>query len=259
MPCGVGLIFWKGEGKMEKIVLITGASRGIGAACAQLFAKDGWSVAVNYCASEERAQQVCGAIREAGGIALPVQADVADGEQVAAMVQQVERELGPIDVLVNNAGIAWEGLLTDMKEEEWDRVLSVNLKGVYHCCRAVLPSMVHRHSGRIINISSMWGQVGASCEVAYSASKAGVIGLTRALAKEMGPSGITVNAIAPGVIDTEMNACYDEETMQALKEETPLMRLGTGEDVARAVLFLAGPGGDFITGQVLGVSGGFVI
>lgn len=244
---------------MKGTVLITGASRGIGAACAQMFAKDGWAVAVNYCASEQRAQQVCEAIREAGGIALPVQADVADGGQVMAMVQQVERKLGSIDVLVNNAGIAWEGLLTDMKEEEWDHVLGVNLKGVYHCCCAVLPGMVHRHSGRIVNISSMWGQVGASCEVAYSASKAGVIGLTRALAKEVGPSGITVNAIAPGVIDTEMNACYDEETMQALKQETPLMRLGTGEDVARAALFLAGPGGDFITGQVLGVSGGFVI
>lgn len=244
---------------MKGVALITGASRGIGAACARLFARDGWKVAVNYCASEQRAQQVCEVIREAGGIAFPVQADVSDGGQVTAMVQQVERELGPIDILINNAGIAWEGLLTDMKEEQWDRVLDVNLKGVYQCCRAVLPGMVRRHSGRIINISSMWGQVGASCEVAYSASKAGVIGLTRALAKEVGPSGITVNAIAPGVIDTEMNACYDAEIMQTLKEETPLMRLGTGEDVARAVLFLAGPSGDFITGQVLGVSGGFVI
>lgn len=244
---------------MTKTVLITGASRGIGAACARLFAHNGWVVAVNYCASRERAQQVCKEIRAAGGIALPIQADVADAAQVAAMVQQAEQELGHLDALINNAGIAWEGLLTDMQEAQWDRVMAVNLKGVYHCCRAVLPGMVRRHSGRIVNISSMWGQVGASCEVAYSASKAGVIGLTRALAKEVGPSGITVNAIAPGVIDTEMNACYDEETMEALKEETPLMRLGSGEDVAKAALFLSDSGSDFITGQVLGVSGGFVI
>ena len=163
------------------------------------------------------------------------------------------------DLLVNNAGIAQQKLFTDVTEEEWDRIFAVNVKGLYTCCRAVVPHMVRRHAGSIINVSSIWGEVGASCEVPYSASKAAVIGFTKALAKELGPSGIRVNCVSPGVIATEMNAALDPETLDALREETPLGTIGTPEDAARAILWLAGEDSAFVTGQVLGVNGGFVI
>ena len=170
-----------------------------------------------------------------------------------------ETALSGVDILVNNAGIAASGLLQDLSQKEWDRLVAVDLTSVYVCCRLLIPEMVRQGYGRIVNISSIWGMVGASCEVAYSAVKAGVIGFSKALAKELGPSGITVNCVAPGVIDTDMMNGYDKETKRTLAEDTPLGRLGTPRDIAAAVLFLSGDGGSFITGQVLSPNGGFVI
>ena len=242
-----------------KTVLITGASRGIGAATARLFAQKGWAVAVNYRNSREAAERLVSEIRKNGGTALAIPADVGDPEQVEALFRTAERELGQIEALVNNAGIAQQKLFTDLTDEDWDELFRVDVKGVFLCCRRALPAMIHRHRGVIVNISSMWGQVGASCEVHYSAAKAAVIGLTRALAKEVGPSGIRVNCIAPGVIQTEMNGNLTPETLEALKEETPLELLGDPADVAKAAWFLTSEDSAFITGQVLGVNGGMVI
>lgn len=245
---------------MTKTVLITGASRGIGAAAARAFAQAGYQVAVNYCQSPERAEALCrelNALRP--GCALTVAGDVSDSGQVKAMVSQVEAAFGQIDVLVCNAGIAKANLFTDISDEEWRRLFSVNVDGAFYACRAVLPGMIHRKAGRIITVSSMWGLTGGSCEVAYSATKAAIIGLTRALAKEVGPSGITVNCVAPGVIDTEMNGNLTAEDLDVLREETPLERIGQPEDVAKAMLYLASDGAGFITGQVLPVDGGMVI
>lgn len=242
-----------------KTVLITGASRGIGAETARLFAQKGWAVAVNYRNSREAAEELVSEIRKNGGTALAIPADVGDPEQVEALFQIAERELGQIEALVNNAGIAQQKLFTDLTDEDWDELFRVDVKGVFLCCRRALPAMIRRHRGVIVNISSMWGQVGASCEVHYSAAKAAVIGLTRALAKEVGPSGIRVNCIAPGVIRTEMNGNLTPETLEALKEETPLELLGDPADVAKAAWFLTSEDSAFITGQVLGVNGGMVI
>lgn len=242
-----------------KTVLITGASRGIGAATARLFAQKGWAVAVNYRNSRDAAEELVSEIRKNGGTALAIPADVGDPEQVEALFQIAERELGQIEALVNNAGIAQQKLFTDLTDEDWDELFRVDVKGVFLCCRRALPAMIRRHRGVIVNISSMWGQVGASCEVHYSAAKAAVIGLTRALAKEVGPSGIRVNCIAPGVIRTEMNGNLTPETLEALKEETPLELLGDPADVAKAAWFLTSEDSAFITGQVLGVNGGMVI
>ena len=240
-------------------VLITGASRGIGAACARGFAKAGYDVAVNYNKSAEKAEALVQELRSCGVRALAVQADVSDSAQVRAMVERVEREMGEIEVLVNNAGISMFGLLTDMTDEDWKRMTDTNLGSVFYCCRAVLPAMIRAHHGVIVNIASMWGEVGASCEAVYSASKAGVIGLTKALAKEVGPSGIRVNAVSPGVVMTDMMASFSEADVAALKDETPLETLGSPEDIADAVLFLASDKARFITGQVLSVNGGMVI
>ncbi|MGM9607587.1 MAG: elongation factor P 5-aminopentanone reductase [Oscillospiraceae bacterium] len=237
-----------------KTVLITGASRGIGAACARKFAAEGCRVAINYSQSRQQAEALA---EELGGIA--VQADVADPVQVQKMVDTVLDKFCQLDILVCNAGVSHVGLLSDMTDAEWRRLFAVNVDGVFHCCRAVIPHFVHRKSGRIVTVSSMWGQVGASCEAAYSASKAAVIGLTRALAKELGPSGISANCVAPGVIDTDMNRALSAQDREALKEETPLERIGTAAQVADAVWFFSGGQSDFITGQVLGVNGGLVI
>lgn len=240
-------------------VLITGASRGIGAQCALAFAREGYDIALNYYHSEGRALALVKEIEALGVRAIAVQADVSDSEQVLSMFAAVRDEFGAADVLVNNAGIAHTGLLTELSNDEWRRLLDTNLSGAFYCCREALRDMIRAHSGAIVNIASMWGEVGASCEAAYSASKAGIIGLTKALAKEVGPSGVRVNAVSPGVVMTDMMAEYSQEDIAALKEETPLASLGTPEDIAEAVLFLASEKARFITGQVLSVNGGMVI
>ena len=246
---------------MIPVAVVTGASRGIGRAIALRLLEDGFCVAVNYIHSKEAAEQLAGDWNCQGkpNRAMAVQADVSQKAQVEALFEAVRREWGDISVLVNNAGIAQQKLFTDVTPEDWDRMIGVNLSGVFYACQCALRQMLPRHAGKIINISSMWGQVGASCEVAYSAAKAGVIGLTKALAKEVGPSHITVNCIAPGVIATDMNQALDTETLGLLREETPLGVLGTPEDIAQAVSFLASPRAGFITGQVWGVNGGMVI
>lgn len=244
---------------MKKTVLITGASRGIGRAAARLFAREGYAVAIHYNQSEAEAFRLKEELSAQGHTAITVQADVSCRDQVFAMVDKTLQYFSQIDILVCNAGIAHQKLFTDITPREWRNFFAVNLDGMFHCCQAVLPSMLHRKAGKIITLSSMWGLAGASCEVAYSATKAAVIGLTRALAKELGPSGITVNSVAPGVIDTDMNRNLDEASIEALKEETPLGVLGTPEDIAASILFLASPGADFITGQVLSPNGGFII
>lgn len=244
---------------MNPVALITGASRGIGAACARVFAHSGYSVVIIYNKRKDLAEALVTELVGAGQDALCLQADVSDRAQVFAAVQTVLNRYRRIDVLINNAAIAQQKLFTDITEEEWLRMFAVNINGAFHMTQAALPGMISRRSGSIVNISSMWGQVGASCEVHYSASKAALIGMTQALAKEVGPSGVRVNCIAPGVINTDMNSHLDEETLSALSEETPLMRLGDPKEVARAALFLCGEGASFITGQVLGVNGGFII
>lgn len=242
-----------------KAALITGGSRGIGAACARLFARQGYGVGIVCRKAKDQAEALAEELAALGVTVKVYVCDVAQREQVQAMTAAFLRDFGRIDVLVCNAGIARQELFTDITEASWREVMGVDLDGVFYCAQAVLPDMLHRKAGKIITLSSMWGQVGASCEVAYSAAKAGVIGLTKALAKELGPSGITVNCVAPGVIDTEMNGKLPREIKDELAEETPLERLGTPEDVAQAVWFLASSNGDFFTGQVLAPNGGFII
>lgn len=244
---------------MAKVALVTGASRGIGRATAEAFARAGYQVAANYCRSKEQIEQFSAQMEREGCAVIPVQADVSDPEQVERMVQAVQQQFGHIDVLVCNAGIARQGLLTDFSPADWRQMMAVNLDGTFYCCRSVLPGMIRRQSGCIITTSSIWGIAGASCEVPYSAAKAGIIGLTRALAKEVGPSGIRVNCIAPGVIDTEMNGNLTPEVMAQLREETPLGTIGTPKQVADLALYLAGEGASFLTGQVISPNGGFLI
>ncbi len=244
---------------MAKVVLITGAATGIGAETARCFAQAGCSVAVHYHTSEVQALALVEEIKAAGASAVAVQADIRDGAAVDAMAGKVLGAFGRIDVLVCNAGIAQQKLFTDITPEEWDTMMDVNVGGVYRCCRAVLPGMISRKSGAIVTVSSIWGVTGASCETHYSASKAAVIGLTKALAKELGPSNIRVNCVAPGVIDTAMNAHLNEDAIASLKEQTPLCTLGTPRDVAEAIYYLASDKSGFITGQVLGVNGGMVV
>lgn len=248
-----------GESEMGRTVLITGASRGIGRAAAVTFAKNGFNVAVNYRQSDDKANVLISELKGYGVKAAAYRADVADKSAVLEMFRKAEAELGKITVLVNNAGIAEQALFTDISEEMWDRMFDVNVKGAYNCTQAALPSMIHEKYGRIVNVSSMWGISGASCEVHYSASKAALIGFTKALAKEVGLSGITVNCIAPGVIETDMNSAIPKEIMDTLKADTPLNRIGTPEDAAEAIFFLASDKAGFITGQVLSVDGGFIL
>ena len=236
-----------------KTVLITGAGGGIGKAIAEIFAKENYFPILHYHQSQETVPLA----NTLNGMA--VQADLSEISEIENMSRQVLKEVSHIDVLVNNAGMSISGLLTDISPEVRKKLFAVNVLGTIECTRLFLPSMIHRKAGTIINISSMWGQVGASCEVDYSASKAAIIGFTKALAQEVAPSQIRVNCIAPGVIQTKMLDCYDEMTLQALAEETPLQRLGTPEDIAKAVYFLSSEQASFITGQILGVNGGFVI
>ncbi len=242
---------------MTRTALVSGGSRGIGAAIARELGERGFAVAVNYRAQREAAQRVVEEILEKGGRAAAFCADVSDPEQAAALVRQAGEQLGPVSLLVNNAGVAHFSLTQETTDEDWRRVFAVNVDGVFYLCRAVLPGMIARKRGHIINIGSMWGQVGAACESAYSASKAAVIGYTKALAKELGPSGILVNCVCPGFVETEMNAGLSPEAAASIVGETPLERCGRPEDVAKAVAFLAED--RFITGQVLGVNGGLVI
>ncbi|MBQ7407005.1 MAG: 3-oxoacyl-ACP reductase FabG [Clostridia bacterium] len=234
-------------------VLITGGSRGIGRAMVELFASEGYKVAFTYLSSEKEAKALS---QKTGALAL--RADCEREEEILSAVSEAEAALGGIDCLINNAAISGFSLLTDITTEEWNRFLRINLTAPFIYSRAVLPAMIRKGRGRIVNITSMWGLVGASCEVHYSAAKAGLIGFTKALAKEVGPSGITVNAIAPGVIETDMNRSLSEEDLIALKDETPLSRLGRPEEIARAALFLCSEGAGFITGEIMNISGGFI-
>ena len=244
---------------MEKIALVTGASRGIGRAVAARLARDGWAVAMGYRVRRDKAEELAAQLTKEGCRVMTCQADVSRREEVEKMVQQVERTFGPVSLLVNNAGIAGQCQLQDLTDERWHEFFSVNVDGAFYASRAVLPAMLHAHRGCIVNISSIWGQRGASCEVAYSATKAALIGLTRSLAAELAPSHIRVNCVTPGVIRTDMLDELPPEVLPQLAEQTPMGRLGTPEDIAGAVAFLAAPEADFITGQVLTCDGGFIL
>ena len=244
---------------MENVALITGSSRGIGAATAALLAQNGWAVCINYLEQREKAESLAAALNALGFQAIAHQADVSDRAAVNAMVQRVEEELGPVGLLVNNAGVARQQQFQDIEPEYWQHIFSVNLGGCFNCTQAVLPNMLHEHEGCIVNISSIWGTHGASCETAYSATKHAIIGLTRSLAAELAPSNIRVNCITPGVIDTEMLSMAPPEARAMLEEETPIGRLGQPSDIAEAVFYLASPASSFLTGQVIAPNGGLII
>ncbi|MEF2573953.1 MAG: 3-oxoacyl-ACP reductase FabG [Agathobaculum butyriciproducens] len=236
---------------MAQTVLITGGSRGIGAACVRTFAENGWNIAFTYSKSREAADRLAG---ETGALALL--ADQQDTAAVELAAAEVKARFGTIDAVVCNAGIAEQKLFQNITDADWMRMLDVNLMGTVRTIRAVLPEMLHNHKGSIVTVSSMWGECGASCESHYSASKAAIIGLSKSLAQELGPSNIRVNCIAPGVIDTDMNAMHSADTMQELADQTPLGRVGAAAEVADRILYLCSDQSSFITGQVLGVTGG---
>ncbi len=241
---------------MNKVAFVTGGAKGIGSAIVKRLIKDGYKVAFTYNSSEEKATAL---VNELGEDCKAYKLDITDSNAVNSVVEDVEKTFGEIYVLVNNAGVAEQALFTDITDEMWHKMIETNLSGAFYCSRAVLKYMINRKSGKIINISSIWGETGGSCEVHYSASKSGLIGMTKALAKEVGLSGITVNSVSPGVILTDMTSHFDEDTMNSLKEETPLNRIGTSEDVAGTVSFLASKDADFITGQNISVNGGMNI
>ena len=241
--------------RRDRCVLISGGDRGIGAAAARAFYAAGDRVAVFYHTNADAAA----ALEQELPGCIAIQCDVASRASCEVAFHAAEQALGRVDVLVSNAGIAQQKLFTDITPDEWQHMLDVNLTGAFHLCQLALPGMIRRKAGRILTVSSMWGQTGGSCEVHYSAAKAGLIGLTKALAKEEGPSGITVNCVAPGVIDTDMMAAFTAEDKAALAEETPVGRLGSADEVAKLLVFLAGEDAGYITGQVFGVNGGLVI
>lgn len=233
----------------EQTVLITGGAKGIGAATARLFAANGYKVIINYRTSQEKAKALAA---EIGGFS--VCADVSNPSDVRRMFNEIDK----IDILINNAGICGFYMLDEMTDDEWRKQIDTNLSSVFYCSRSALPNMIHNKCGAIINVSSVWGVSGSACEVAYSAAKAGVIGFTKALAKEVGPSGIRVNCVAPGVIDTEMNSMLSADTVSELCDETPLGRLGRADEVANTIYYLA-QDNTFITGQIISPNGGIVI
>ena len=240
---------------MKKTVLITGASRGIGCETAKLFYENNYNVVINYKNSKDKAEKL--ALELPGTLA--VYADVSNPEDVNDMFKKANQAFGGIDVLVNNAAVSHTDVFGDVTYNRWREIFATNVDGVFNCTKAVLPYMINQKHGKIINISSIWGLTGASCEVAYSTTKAAIIGFTKALAKELGPSNICVNCVAPGLIDTDMNKNIDEETLKQLIEETPLEKIGTPRDIANSILFLASDLSDFITGQVLSPNGGMII
>ncbi len=241
-----------------KTVLITGASRGIGAACAKRFGEVGFSVIVHYHTKEELALSICDEIIKKGGKAIAIKADLANPEEIEDLAKKATEWSGGVDVLINNAGVAMYQMLCDTTLLDLDYLFSVNIRSMMLLSQALLPHMIHKKEGRIINLSSIWGITGASCEVAYSTTKAAVIGFTKALAKELGPSGILVNCVAPGVIDTDMNAILDDETKNALCEEMPLGRMGTPEEIAETIFYLASDASRYITGQIISPNGGMI-
>lgn len=243
---------------MNKVALITGSSRGIGRAEALRLARDGYAVCVNYIRRADKAAEVLDILKSEGLPAIAVQADVADRDAVAAMVRRTEETFGPVTLLVNNAGIAEQHQFQDITPEYWKRIFDVNLGGAFNTIQAVLPHMLHEHAGCIVNTASIWGLHGASCEAAYSSTKHAVVGLTKSLAAELGPTHIRVNAVAPGVVDTDMVHVLGSETLDSLARTTPLARLGRPEDIADAVSFLASDRASFITGQILACDGGFI-
>lgn len=242
-----------------KTVIVTGGARGIGEAVSRCFAKNGYNVLINYLKSEKAALEIKAALSKSGSNIEIFKADVSKREEVVKMLNFCFDVFASVDVLVNNAGVSYSSLFDTISEEEWDRVIDVNLKGTFNCCQAVVPTFIRQKSGIIVNISSIWGIVGAACEVHYSAAKSGVIGLTKALSKELGSSNIRVNCIAPGVIKTDMISDLSEADLESLRQETPLQKIGSKEDIAKAVYFLASDDAGFITGQVLSPNGGFVI
>ena len=244
---------------MNKTVLVTGGARGIGRGIAEKFAQNNYNIIINYNESHDLAMDFEKSLRDRGVHAMAIRADVSDRQQVNNMVAQAVDRFGKIDVLVNNAGIADMNLITDIEEAVWDRLFDVNVKGVFNCTQAVVKGMISEKAGRIINISSIWGIVGASMECHYSATKGAVIAFSKALAKELGPSGITVNTVAPGAVETDMIAPLGEDVFQQVREETPLGTLGRVDQIAETVFFLAEESGSFITVQLISPNGGLVI
>lgn len=248
----------KVESLKGKVAVVTGASRGIGRSIALELAKAGAIIVINYKSNEEEANKTLRYIKNFGGFGLVVKADISIYNEAKLLVDTAVQNLGKVDILVNNAGISKIGLFMDMSQEEWNQIIDINFKGTINCCHNVVKHMVSRKCGCIVNVSSMWGNVGASCETIYSASKGAVNLFTKALAKELAPSNIRVNAVAPGVIDTEMNNWLTTEERIALEEEIPMGRLGSGQDIGKTVLFLCGEGAVYITGQVITVDGGMI-
>ena len=243
----------------KKTVVITGSSRGIGRACAILFAKNNYNVIINYNKSKKLAEDLFNDLKEAGYSVDIFKADISNRFEANSLINYCIGKFGKIDVLINNAGISQNKLFTDITDDDWNEMMGTNLNGIFYTTQKALQYMLPECSGKIINISSIWGMVGGSFEVHYSTSKAAIIGMTKSLAKELGPSNIQVNCIAPGVIQTDMLNGIDEEIIEGLREETPLMRIGTVDDIANCALFLASDKSDFITGQVISPNGGFVI
>ena len=240
-----------------KTVIVTGASGAIGSACCRRFLKEGYNVTACYLSNETGAKELASYATRSE--IMCVKADISDSHDIKKIFDITIEKFGSVDIVVNNAAISVQGLIQDITPEELSGVININIRGTFLMCSNAIGHMVKSQSGSIVNISSMWGETGASCEVAYSMSKAAVIGLTKALAKEVGPSGIRVNCVSPGLIDTKMNSCYTKEELDAICEETPLMRMGTPEDIANAVYYLSSGESSFITGQIIGVNGGYVI